>query len=89
MKRHETQAISLRLSAEKVGVLERLAKATDRPRSWHIEQALDSYLEVQAWQIGQIEQSMTELDEGRSIPHDAVKKELLSWGKGAKAKRRK
>ena len=53
VKEHQTQAISLRISAEKVGVLERLAKATDRPRSWHIEQALDSYLEVQAWPICQ------------------------------------
>ena len=40
MSNSVTQAISFRIRAEKVRALERLAKATDRPRSWHIEQAL-------------------------------------------------
>ena len=87
MAKSETQAISFRISAEKVDALERLAKATDRPRSWHIEQALDSYLDVQAWQTAQIEKSMAEMDAGKGIPHDEIKKELLGWGKGNKAKR--
>ncbi len=87
MKRPETRAISFRIPAEKVDALERLAKATDRPRSWHIEQALDSYLDVQAWQTAQNEKSMAEMDAGKGIPHDEIKKELLDWGKGTKAKR--
>ena len=89
MNRPETQAISFRISSKKVDELERLAKATDRPRSWHIEQALDSYLDVQAWQIAQIEKSMAEMDAGQGIPHEEIKKELLNWGKGNKAKRAK
>ncbi len=89
MNRPKTQAISFRISSAKVDKLERLAKATDRPRSWHIEQALDSYLDVQAWQITQIEKSMAEMDAGRGIPHEEIKKELLNWGKGNKAKRAK
>jgi predicted transcriptional regulator len=89
MKRSETRAISFRIPAEKVDALERLAAATDRPRSWHIEQALDSYLDVQAWQTAQIEKSMAEMDAGKGIPHEEIKKELLDWGKGNKAKRGK
>ena len=89
MNKPETQAISVRLRSEKVDELERLAKATDRPRSWHIEQALDSYLSVQSWQIAQIEQSMAEMDAGKDIPHEEIKKELSRWGKGGKAKRAK
>lgn len=89
MSRPETQAISVRIRAEKVDALERLAKATDRPRSWHIEQALDSYLDLQAWQVAQVETSMAEMDAGRGIPHEDVKRELLTWGKGTKAKRAK
>ena len=50
-------------------------------------QALDSYLDVQAWQIGQIEKSMAEMDAGRGIQHGEIKKELSNWGKGSKAKR--
>ena len=89
MKKPATQAISFRIRSEKVDQLERLAKATDRPRSWHIEQALDSYLDVQSWQIGQIEKSMAEMDAGKGIPHEDIKMELSNWGKGGKAKRAK
>ena len=89
MSRPETQAISFRIRAEKVDELERLAKATDRPRSCHIEQALDTYLDLQAWQVAQIEISMAEMDTGQGIPHKEIKKELLNWGKGNRAKRAK
>ena len=89
MNRPETQAISFRIRSEKVIELERLAKATDRSRSWHIEQALNSYLELQAWQIAQIENSMAEMDAGKGIAHEEIKKELLNRGKGNKAKRAK
>ena len=89
MDKPETQAISFRIRSEKVDELERLAKATDRPRSWHIEQALDAYLDVQSWQIGQIEKSMAEMDAGQGVPHEDIKKELSNWGKGGKAKRPK
>ncbi len=86
MNKPETQAISFRIRSEKVDELERLAKATDRPRSWHIEQALDAYLNVQSWQIAQIEKSMAEMDAGKGIPHEEIEEELSSWGKGGKAK---
>lgn len=89
MNKPETQAVSFRLRSEKVDMLERLATATDRSRSWHIEQALDSYLDVQAWQIAQIEKSMAEMDAGEGIPHEEIKKQLGTWGKGSKAKRGK
>lgn len=87
MARPETQAISFRIPAEKIDALERLARATDRPRSWHIEQALDSYLEMQIWQIAQTEKSITEMDAGQAIAHEEIKQELLGWGKGNKPKR--
>jgi len=89
MNKPETQAISFRIRSDKVEELERLAKATDRRRSWHIEQALDSYLDLQTWQIAQIEHSVAEMDAGKGIPHGEIKKELLNWGKGNKAKRAK
>ena len=89
MNKPETRAISFRIPAEKVEALERLAEATDRSRSWHIEQALDSYLDVQAWQVAQIETAIAEMDAGKGIPHEEVKKDLLTWGKGRRAKRRK
>lgn len=80
MSRPETRAISFRLRTDEVDALERLTKATDRPRAGHIEQALDASLDLQAWQIAQVERSVSEMDAGKGIPHEAVEKELRNWG---------
>lgn len=80
MARPETQAISLRIRSEKVDMLERLAKSTDRPRSWHIEQALDAYLELQAWQIARVKEGIADADSGRLIPHEQIEDWLKTWG---------
>lgn len=81
-----TRAISFRIGADRLEQLERLAEATDRPRSWHIEQALAAYLDLQAWQVAQIEQSIAELDAGLGIPHEEVKREMARWRRKRKAR---
>ena len=65
------------------------SKAPDRPRSRHIGQSLDSYRDLQAWQVRQIESAIVELDAGAGIPHVEIKKELLKWGRRGAAKRHK
>ena len=80
MNKPETRAVSFRLPPDKLEVLERLAKATDRPRSWHIEQALNAYLELQAWQIAYIEEGLGDAEAGRLIPHERVRDWLATWG---------
>ncbi|HEX9836868.1 MAG TPA: CopG family ribbon-helix-helix protein [Alphaproteobacteria bacterium] len=72
--------LSFRVRAEKAEQLDRLAEATDRPRSWLLQQALDSYLELQAWQMQEIEAGLRDLEEGRTIPHEKVKAWVESWG---------
>ena len=80
MSRPDTQAISLRIGTEKIKRLKRLVEATDRPRSWHLEQALDEYLEIQGWQIAHFEEGLADADAGRTIPHERVREWLLTWG---------
>ena len=82
MKKPDTKTISVRLPADRLAALQRLAETTGQPRSWHMARALDAYLDVQAWQIAGIKQAIAELDAGRGIPHEEVKKMLLRWGKG-------
>ena len=85
MKKAKTRTISCRIPSDEATALDLLSRRTDRPRSWHIEQAVSSYLDLQAWQVGQIEQSIEELDAGLGIAHEAIKDELAEWGNRSKA----
>lgn len=83
-----TTSLSFRVSEETAQRLDALAEATDRPRSWLLEQALDSYLEVQAWQVERIRQGLADLEAGRTVPHEEVAAWLKSWG-GTRKRSRK
>ena len=65
---------SVRLTDDTVDKLERLAASLDRPRSWLIEQAIDSYLEEQSWQIAAIAEALAEYESGTAtlISHEEV-----------------
>jgi predicted transcriptional regulator len=57
-----------------------------------VTQTLDSSLNLQTWQIAQIEQSMAEMNAGQGIPHEDIEAELSAWrkdSKGNKIKRAK
>lgn len=81
----KNQSISLRLAAAKVELLDDLAKATDRPRTWHVEQAIEAYLEVQAWQLKHIAKGVAELEAGEGIPQEEIEAYLETWGIGGTA----
>lgn len=73
------QPVSVRLQPalqEKVGAL---AVALDRPKSWIIEQAVQAYVELQAWQLAAIDAGIAAADAGRVIPHDDVAAWVRSW----------
>ncbi|MCH7796115.1 MAG: ribbon-helix-helix protein, CopG family [Proteobacteria bacterium] len=72
--------LSLRISEDKARRIEALAKATDRPKSWLLEQALDAYLESQAWQVARIERGLSEVRRGQAVAHGAVAEWLAGWG---------
>ena len=73
-------ALSFRVDPKKARAIDELAKATDRPRSWHLEQALDAYLEVQAWQVKRVQEGLAELQAGQSVAHEDVVDWLTRWG---------
>ena len=77
----ETTSLSFRVAKEKAERLEQLAAAMERPRSWLLQQALDDYLDVQAWQIAHIEQGRRELRDGEGIPHEEVVRWVEGWTK--------
>ena len=75
----EKQTISFRLDAEKVSDLDTLAKALDRDRSYLLNEAVTSYLEVQQWQIEQIDKALEQADAGKLIDHSDVRKMAAKW----------
>lgn len=85
MKRNAT--LSFRLEEEKAEALDRLAESTDRPRSWHLQQAVDNYLEWHRWKIEHIKQGLADLDRGDTISHEEVTGWLRTWGTPGERKR--
>ncbi len=81
-----TVPLSLRISERKAREIETLAKATDRSKSWLLEQALDAYLEAQSWQVARIERGLSELDRGEGRPHEEVAEWLSGWGQEGEGK---
>ena len=84
-----TTPVSFRIDREQDELLEKLAEATDRPKSWHLEQALNNYLEVQQWQVRHIQKALDALHEGNAklIPHAKVVARLRSWGRARRRKK--
>jgi RHH-type transcriptional regulator, rel operon repressor / antitoxin RelB len=67
-----TTTVSLRLDPAKAKRLAELAQSTDRPKSWHLEQALENYLEMHQWQIEHIRASIKQADAGMLGDHEEV-----------------
>ena len=85
MNKQETRPVTIRISAGKIQDLDELAAATDRPRAWHVEQALDAYLELQSWQVRHIAKGLAQLEAGQGIPHEEIEAELDTWGEDGSA----
>ncbi len=82
MGKIESKSVSLafRVVPETARRLEALSAATDRPRSWLLERALEAYLDQQVWQIARIEEGLADAEAGRTIPHERIREWLLTWG---------
>jgi RHH-type rel operon transcriptional repressor/antitoxin RelB len=71
-----TANFSIRLPIETREKLDALAKAVNRPRNYLIVEAIERYVEVEAWQVAQILAGLAELDAGEGIPHEQVMREM-------------
>lgn len=60
----ESAVLTLRLNAETKNKLDKLATATQRSKSFIAAEAISRYLEIEAWQIAEIEQAIKEADAG-------------------------
>ena len=60
-----TEAFSVRTDPKKVRKLDKLAQQQDRSRNYLVNQAIDQYLELLAWQDERTKEGMKAADAGR------------------------
>lgn len=74
-----TAVLTLRLPEEIKAKLDKLAQATHRSRSFLAEEAIARYVDLEAWQIGEIEQAIQEADRGDFAPPADLAKLLKKY----------
>lgn len=70
----ESSVLTLRVSNKTKTKLNKLAEATQRSKSYLAAEAIERYLEVEAWQIKEIKQAVKEADIGDFVSDDEFKK---------------
>ena len=63
-----TSVLTVRIPQEIKAKLDKLAQATHRSKSFLAEEAIARYIDLEAWQIGEIEQAIQEADQGDFAP---------------------
>jgi RHH-type rel operon transcriptional repressor/antitoxin RelB len=75
-----TSTVSAKLDPEVAKKLEMLVKATDRSKSYLVAEAIENYVEDQAWQIEAIKGGVKEADKGKFATERQIKKTFKKWG---------
>jgi len=57
-----TQAVTVRLPAALVAKLDALAQATERSRTYWVQEALEEVVERELWQVREVEEAIAEDD---------------------------
>jgi predicted transcriptional regulator len=78
----EKYTVSFRIDADKVSELDILAEALHRDRTHLLNEAVTSYLEMQRWQVEQIQKGLQEADAGKLVAHAKVKQMARKWRRG-------
>jgi len=75
--------MTIRLEAELKGRLNQLAKATSRSKSFLATEAIRDFIELNEWQIQEVNDAIKEADNGEFATEKDVNKTLDKWGVNA------
>lgn len=70
--------ITIRAAKEMVSEIDAIAHALDRSRNYVINQALQQYLEANAWRFERIKEGIADARAGRVRPADEVHAEIAA-----------
>ena len=68
----DTATLTLRVPVEVRNQLDKLAEATHRTKSYLVGEAIRQYLDLEAWQVGEIQRAIKEADAGDFASDDEV-----------------
>ena len=74
-----SSVLTLRLSAKAKSQLEKLAIATNRSKSFLAAEAIERYLELEAWQVKEIKQALKEADAGEFASDKDIDKAIKKY----------
>ena len=66
----DTAIVTARIDAALKAKLEALARSTKRSKSYLAAEAIAAYVELNEWQIGEIEAGIVELDAGEGLSQE-------------------
>lgn len=72
----ERTSVSLRIRPDTKERLERLSRAIRKPQSQIVEAAIQDYLDLNEWQVAEIERGLLEVEEGRLVSQEEL---LAKW----------
>ena len=78
------KTISFRADAAEIDVLDALAAAQDRSRSYLINEAIRNYIELHAYQDALVRQGVAEMRQRRVVTHEEVVKRLKKTGRASR-----
>lgn len=74
-------SVSFRTDQKKVKQLDSLAKRQRRDRTQLIDEAIGNYIEIQQWQLREIEAGIRAADAGEFASDEEVRAEFARWRK--------
>jgi predicted transcriptional regulator len=75
------KTISFRAETAKVDMLDALAAAQDRSRSYLINEAITNYIDLHAYQDALVRKGLEEMQNGRVVNHEEIVKRLKRAGR--------
>lgn len=75
-----SSTMTIRLDDDLKQQLERLAAATQRSKSFLAAEAIREFVELNEWQVHEIQQALKEADAGDFAGEAEIKKTFAKWG---------
>lgn len=77
----EKDTVTFRIEANKKKALDTIAESLDRDRSYVINEAIRSYIELYDWQVSHIKEGLRQADAGEFASPKEVEAAFAKWRK--------